>query len=159
MAIHKEIKDNQLYLYLNGNLIYKRWLDSGQSKVFDVMAYDKYTLKSYCDPEYDTATPSLIVVKATLKMKATEEGGRRTPLVSGYRPDHVFEYKNEKVMQAFIGDIQFEGMPVKPGEERIVKIRFLAGQRIEPYLTVGRKWWIHEAEKQLGSAEILHIEA
>ena len=47
MAIFKEItEDNELYLYMNGNLIYKRWLDTGQSKVFDVIAYDKYTLMS-----------------------------------------------------------------------------------------------------------------
>lgn len=50
MAIFKKTtKHNELYLYMNGNLIYKRWLDTGQSKVFDVMAYDKYTLTSIYD--------------------------------------------------------------------------------------------------------------
>lgn len=50
MVVTKEItKDNELYLYMNGKLIYKRWLDTGQSKVFDVMAYDKYTYASYTD--------------------------------------------------------------------------------------------------------------
>ncbi|MBS7565764.1 hypothetical protein KHS38_15250 [Mucilaginibacter sp. Bleaf8] len=53
MAIHKEILDNQLYLYMNGNLIYKRWLATGQSMVFDVMAYDKYTLVSINDKASD----------------------------------------------------------------------------------------------------------
>jgi hypothetical protein len=46
MAIHKKIIDNELYLYMNGKLIYKRWLNSRTSKVFDVMAYDKNTLVS-----------------------------------------------------------------------------------------------------------------
>lgn len=46
MAFFKEIKKDELYLYMNGKLIYKRWLKTGQSKVFDVMAYDKYTLMS-----------------------------------------------------------------------------------------------------------------
>lgn len=47
MAIFKEItENNELYLYMNGNLIYKKWLDTGQSKVFDIIAYDKYTLMS-----------------------------------------------------------------------------------------------------------------
>jgi hypothetical protein len=49
MLFSKEIKDRQLYVYMNGKLIYKRWLDTGQSKVFDVMAYDKYTLVSIKD--------------------------------------------------------------------------------------------------------------
>ena len=48
--IFKEItKDNELYLYMNGKLIFKRWLNTGYSKVFDVTAYDKYTLKSIRD--------------------------------------------------------------------------------------------------------------
>ena len=44
--IHKSIIDNQLYLYLNCKLIYKRWLLTGQSFVFDVMPYTKLILKS-----------------------------------------------------------------------------------------------------------------
>ena len=57
MAYRKEIKGDELYLYMNGKLIYKRWLKTGQSKVFDVMAYDKYTLLSIQDPKtYDEET-------------------------------------------------------------------------------------------------------
>jgi hypothetical protein len=36
---------------MDGKLIYKKWLDTGQSKVFDVMAYDKYTLVSIKDTD------------------------------------------------------------------------------------------------------------
>jgi hypothetical protein len=50
MKFFKEIKDNELYLYLNGRLIFKRWLSAEQSKVFDVMAYDKFTLTSLSKP-------------------------------------------------------------------------------------------------------------
>jgi len=46
MAFTKETKDNQLHVYMNGKLIYKRWLTTGHSMVFDKMAYTKYTLKS-----------------------------------------------------------------------------------------------------------------
>ena len=52
MAIFKKIDHNELYLYMNGNLIYKRWLDTGYSKVFDVMAYDKHPLISILDLEH-----------------------------------------------------------------------------------------------------------
>jgi len=43
MVFTKEIKEDELYVYINGKLIYKRWLKTGQSKVFDVLAYDKFT--------------------------------------------------------------------------------------------------------------------
>ncbi len=45
MVFTEETKENELYIFMNGKLIYKKWLKTGQSKVFDVMAYDKYTLK------------------------------------------------------------------------------------------------------------------
>jgi hypothetical protein len=51
MVFKKETKDNELYVYMNGKLIYKKWLDTGVSKVFDLQAYDKHTLKSINDPE------------------------------------------------------------------------------------------------------------
>ena len=54
MAIYKKItENNELYLYMKRNLIYKRYLDTGQSKVFDIMAYDKYTLTSIRDLEFE----------------------------------------------------------------------------------------------------------
>lgn len=46
MAYLKFIDDHQLYVFMNGKLIYKRWLLTGQSIVFDVMAYTKHTLVS-----------------------------------------------------------------------------------------------------------------
>jgi len=51
MVYTEETKDNELYVYMNGKLIYKKWLNTGQSKIFDVMAYDKYTLKSIEEKE------------------------------------------------------------------------------------------------------------
>lgn len=46
MAIIKIIDQDQLYLYMNGKLTYKRWLKTGQSFVFNNWAYDKYTYVS-----------------------------------------------------------------------------------------------------------------
>ncbi|MEM0576709.1 barstar family protein [Flavobacterium polysaccharolyticum] len=52
MIIRKEIKDNnELYLYFNDKLIYKRWLNYGYSKVFDKMAYGKDTFVSIIEDE------------------------------------------------------------------------------------------------------------
>ena len=65
MAILKKIENDELYLYMNGKLIYKRWLKTGQSKVFDVMAYDKYTLTSIRDLGYENKS-DLLTIKAKL---------------------------------------------------------------------------------------------
>lgn len=156
MVILKKVEGNELYLYMNGNLIYKRWLDTGQSKVFDIMAYDKYTLTSIRDLEYEN-NGGFLSVNAKLKLKTTEEGGRQTAFISGYRPNHVFEYNdNGQLLQTYIGDIIFEGKPtIEPGEEREVTVCFLINQPIEKYLEKGRIWWIHEGTRQIGQAEII----
>jgi hypothetical protein len=157
MAIFKKIENDELYLYMNGKLIYKRWLKTGQSKVFDVMAYDKYTLTSIRDMDYENKA-DLLIVKAKLTMKRTEDGGRKTGFISGYRPNHVFEYCEGQLLQAFIGDIKFEGQDtIEPGEQKLVVVRFLLNQPIEKYISVGRKWWIHEGQTVIGEAEIVEV--
>ncbi len=40
--IVKYVDDNQLYLFMNGKLIYKKWLLTGQSFVFDIIPYSKW---------------------------------------------------------------------------------------------------------------------
>jgi len=49
MAVYTEIIGKELYVYMNGSLLYKKWLDTTQSIVFDVRAYDKHTLVSITD--------------------------------------------------------------------------------------------------------------
>jgi len=159
MAILKRIENDELYLYMNGVLIYKRWLSTGNSKIFDIMAYDKYTLMSYNDLHYENSN-KLVSVKAKIRLKRTDEGGRRTGIMSGYRPNHVFEYeKDGKINQTFMGDIIFENqVNIEPGEEKIVIVRFLLNQPIEKYLNKGQIWWIHEGPNLVGRGEILSIE-
>ena len=157
MAVFKKMENDELYLYMNGNLIYKRWLKTRASKVFDVMAYDKYTLTSIRDFDYESKS-DLLTVKAKLKMKKPEDGGRKTGFISGYRPNHVFEYHDGQFLQTFIGDIKFDGQDtIEPGEEQLVTVRFLLNQPIEKYISVGRKWWIHEGPNVIGEAEIVEV--
>lgn len=156
MAIFKKIEGNQLYLYMNGNLIYKRWLNEGYSKVFDIMAYDKYTLLSFRDLEYENPNQT-ISFQAKLKLKSTQKGGRLNGIITGYRPNHVFEYKQDgQIKNSFIGDIVFtDQKTIEPGEEKIVTVRFLINQPIEKYLDKGRRWWLHEGSKIIGEAEFI----
>jgi translation elongation factor EF-Tu-like GTPase len=98
------------------------------------------------------------IVKAKFRLRCTEEGGRRTGIISGYRPNHVFKYKDNKFVAAYMGDIRFsEHEIIKPGEEKIVTVRFIHGQPIKHYLTVGRQWWIHEGPNLVGEAYIVEV--
>jgi hypothetical protein len=158
MAIYKKYtENNELNLYINGKLVYKKWLESGESKIFDVMAYDKYTLKSYMELHQEFDRNDLLLIKARVKLISTADGGRKGGIISGYRPNHVFEYNSEgRIEQTFVGDIVFEGSYLlEPGEERIVTVRFLPAQSIEKYLEKGKIWFIHEGAKRIGTAEII----
>lgn len=157
MAIYKKFtKDNELYLYMNGNLVYKKWLKTGQSKVFDIQAYDRYTLKSIEELHIEF-NQELLVIKANIKLKSTQEGGRKTGFISGYRPNHVFEYAEPgKLLQTYIGDIIFEGnSTIEPGEEKEATVRFIPSQPIEKFLQKGRVWWLHEGARIIGEAEVI----
>ncbi len=64
MVIHKEIsEDNELYLYFNGKLIFKRWINQNYSVVFDVMPYGKNTLVSIKDSTGENSSPEIPVTK------------------------------------------------------------------------------------------------
>jgi hypothetical protein len=160
MIIKKEIKDdNEFYLYFNGKLIFKKWLDQGYSKVFDHFAWGKYTEKSITDFDLEE-TPPLYHVVCQLTLFSRENGGRETPIANGYRPNHVFEYEEDGTFKyTFIGDLQFgEGNLIKPGETQNVVARFLTHQPIEQYLSIGQKWWIHEGPRKIGEAKIISID-
>ena len=144
---------------MNGKLIYKRWLNTGQSRVFDVMAYDKYTYSSYTDLDVKNS-PYLIKAKTKIRFLTTDEGGRINGIISGYRPNHVFEYKeNGELKETFIGDIQFPNLQfLDLGKEYEVMIRFPLVQRIERFMDKERKWWIYEETNQIGEAQIINFE-
>jgi translation elongation factor EF-Tu-like GTPase len=99
----------------------------------------------------------LIIVKARISMKTTEEGGRKSGFRSGYRPNHVFELPEDlKNLKTYIGDIQFGDQElIQPGETKVVTIRFLKMPQIEKYIKVGQKWFINEAARTIGFGEIL----
>lgn len=159
MAIRKEIsKDNELYLWMNGKMIYKRWLNTGQSIIIDKQVFSKYS--EYSITDFDSKnTPKFVILKANFELMSIENGGRKTAINSGYRPDHVFEYKQNGMFKyAFMGDIQLDdNEPMMPGDNRIVTVRFLFHQPIDRYLNIGRKWDLLEGPTKIGKAEIIEI--
>jgi translation elongation factor EF-Tu-like GTPase len=101
----------------------------------------------------------LVIVKARISMKRTEDGGRTSGFLSGYRPNHVFELPTtSNTLHTYIGDILFEGQElIEPGETKIVTVRFLKVPKIEKYMNVGQKWFINESIKTVGMGEILEF--
>lgn len=102
----------------------------------------------------------LIIVKARISMKKTDEGGRKSGFLSGYRPNHVFEMPDDGLSKliTYIGDIIFEGQElIDPGENKIVTVRFLKHPAIAKYIKVGQKWFINEGARTLGFGEIIDI--
>ena len=120
------------------------------------MAYDKYTYSSITDLDIENSK-HLIKVNAVFRLTPTNEGGRKSGIISGYRPNHVFEYQeNGEMVEAFMGDIQFDHPKIlEPGIEQRVVVRFLLAQRIERFLEPGREWFIHEAPTKVGTARII----
>ena len=101
----------------------------------------------------------LIIVRAKIHLRATAEGGRKTGFKSGYRPNHVFERKNDgQILQTYVGDILFDHSDlVEPGTIEIVTVRFLKIPEIEKYIRVGQKWWIYEVPRIVAEGEILEV--
>lgn len=101
----------------------------------------------------------LIKITAKLTLYSSDNGGRKTGIRTGYRPDHVFEYdKKGSFKQAYIGQINFDTDKwILPGETETVLVEFLRLSDVEKYISVGRKWWIHEGPNKLGEAEIIKI--
>lgn len=100
----------------------------------------------------------LITIKARLRLKTTDEGGRWSGIKTGYRPNHVFEYNDKgNFLTTYIGEITFDKDWIQLGDNETVTVRFIPGQSINKYLNVGQKWWIHEGQKLVGEAEILEV--
>jgi translation elongation factor EF-Tu-like GTPase len=102
-------------------------------------------------------TDDLIIVKAKITMKTTEDGGRKFGFKSGYRPNHVFELPDDlRNLKTYIGDIHFDDQElIEPGETKIVTVRFLKVLEVEKYIKVGQKWFINEGARTLGMGEII----
>jgi translation elongation factor EF-Tu-like GTPase len=100
-----------------------------------------------------------IKIKAKLTLYSTDNGGRKTGIKTGYRPNHVFESdKKDSFKQTYIGQITFDNQEwIMPGETTNVDIEFINMLDVKRFISVGRIWWIHEANKKLGEAEIIEI--
>jgi len=104
-------------------------------------------------------TDDLIIVKAKIRLKTSDEGGRTTGIKSGYRPNHVFEKPSDiRNIKAYIGDLQFSDKEtIQPGEAKIVTVRFLRNEQVEKFMHVGQKWFIYEVPRLVAEGEIVQL--
>lgn len=94
----------------------------------------------------------IIVVRARFKLLDTVDRPRKAI----YRPNHVFEYVGD-TLRTYVGEIQFDGEEIQPGEEQVVTVYFMDTPTTRPWIHVGRKWWIHEGTKLAGLGEIISV--
>ena len=98
-----------------------------------------------------------ICVQAKLTLRSTADGGRETGIKTCYRPNHVFEYRDGQIV-SYIGEILFDkDKIIMPGDTADVTVCFLKIPEVQPYLTLGRQWFIHEGPKLLGQAVITKL--
>ncbi len=91
---------------------------------------------------------------AKLTYKSTNEGGRKTPAHSGYRPQIKFDFTEMQTsgQQTFIDrDIVF------PGETVEAKVKILSPDYFAGTLTEGMEFEFREGEKTIGKGEIKYI--
>ena len=70
----------------------------------------------------------MLVVRARIRLVDTEEGGRKTPFISGYRPNFVFNSSHNRDGRITLPDRE----QMAPGEHSDVLIQILIHSR-NPY--------------------------
>jgi elongation factor Tu len=98
-----------------------------------------------------------IVVRAILRLLRTDQGGRRSAVHSGYRPNHNFGGHDD--LEFYIGQIDFQSPDtLELGDSREVFVRFISGPGLREKLQVGRSWRIQEGHRLVGEATVLEVE-
>ena len=91
---------------------------------------------------------------ATLEYRTTDQGGRKTPAMSGYRPQVKFDFAEMQTsgQQTFI-----DRELVFPGDTVDAEIEIIGVDYFENTLTVGMEFEFREASTVIGTGKIKHI--
>lgn len=93
-------------------------------------------------------------ISAAVYFLRPEEGGRTTPIFSGYRPSFYFGDKQTDGAIIFV-----ETEKASPGEEHLVSIKLLHSERLDGTLEVGRVFEVREGRKQVGLGRVTSVTA
>jgi elongation factor Tu len=100
---------------------------------------------------FDSTKPDF---EAEIEFLATEDGGRRTPFGTGYRPNHRFGDRVE--INDALHTYHREG-PVAPGESVAASLSLLSAERVSGELHVGMQFTVQEGGRIVGRGVITRI--
>jgi hypothetical protein len=98
-------------------------------------------------------TTSLSDFTASIRLLSTEEGGRRTPVISGYRPSLRFQFDNYLTTGYHI----FNKQTVNPGESETADIKIISKDYFAGKLKEGMMFDIFEGNHKVGEGIIITI--
>ena len=97
-----------------------------------------------------------IRVLARISALKTQEGGRKGPFGTRYRPNHNFGAEDNRVF--YIGQVEVpDGVLVHPGEVVDLRVTFLSGRGLLELLRVGRTWRIQEGSRCVAMGTVLAL--
>lgn len=89
-------------------------------------------------------------------MLSTEDGGRKNPIYSGYRPNHNFGDETNRSMQ--MGQVELlSTAELFPGKEAIAKIEFVVHEGFPFPIKEGVKWKLQEGPRVVAHAEMTRV--
>ena len=114
----------------------------------EVEAYEYFVENKY---EAENSEADFV---AALTYRTTEQCGRKTPAVSGYRPQIKFAFEEMQTSgeQTFI-----ERKMVFPGDMVNAEIKLLSPEYFEHKLDYGMKFEFREGETVIGTGKILYV--
>ena len=89
---------------------------------------------------------------ADVAFLTTEEGGRATPLSSGYRGQFYYDDHDWDAQWVFASD------PVMPGEAVEVLLWFLSPRHHADHLSIGKEFLVREGNRTIGSGRITWLD-
>lgn len=91
---------------------------------------------------------------ARLKYYTTEQGGRKTHVISGYRPQVKFDFTE---MQTSGQQIFLDKEIVYPGDTVTAEIAIISTEFFKNKLSIGQSFDFREGSRIIGTGEIIEI--
>ena len=89
-------------------------------------------------------------------MLSSNQGGRRTAIRSGYRPNHNFGGAENR--KFYIGQVDLGAREIlNPGDSHEVSIEFLHGPGIEEAVKAGATWRIQEGPQLVAIGTVIEV--